>query len=61
MDFKNVDPKKLPIVINAIGVIVMFIWCTWKRLVSQLDRRCNQRRHFRRDLFHFWQKGEIIP
>ncbi|MBR0268008.1 MAG: hypothetical protein IJQ71_11335 [Clostridia bacterium] len=26
MDFKNIDPKKLPIVINAIGVIVMFIW-----------------------------------
>ena len=26
MDFKNIDPKKLPLIINAIGVIVMFIW-----------------------------------
>lgn len=26
MDFKNFDVKELPLIINAIGVLVMFLW-----------------------------------
>ena len=28
MDFKNFDLKKLPILINSLGVIVMLLWGT---------------------------------
>jgi len=29
MDFKNLDPKKLTVVLNGIGVIIMFLWGTF--------------------------------